>query len=149
RIQVLRWAGDDSGAEKALAEYRARHGETDDYQRAQANILLQRGHFYAASDLLNPLVESYPDDYDIHFARVLATRSAGQPSAALDSLEAMERLKPGEVEPAEVARVARAPLKSLVGVCGDRQFDADDVRITSLHARGELALSPETRALMG
>src|SRR5690606_4974563 len=60
RIQVLRWAGDDSGAEKALAEYRARYGETDDYQRAQANILLQRGHFYAASDLLNPLVENYP-----------------------------------------------------------------------------------------
>jgi len=149
RIQVLRWAGDDSGAQKALAEYRARYGETDDYQRTGANILLQRGHFYAASDLLNPLAENYPDDYDIHFARVLATRSAGQPSAALDSVEAMERLKPEQPETAEVARVTRAPLKSLVGVYGDYQFDADDIRITSLHARDELALSPETRALMG
>lgn len=148
-IQVLRWGGDDGGAEQALEDYRRRYGNTDDYQREQANFLLQRGHFYAASDLLEPLAERYPDDYDIQFARVLATRSSGQPSAALDGVAAMERLKPDQPETADVARVTRAPLKSLVGMYGDYQFDADDIRIASLHTRGELALSPETRALLG
>lgn len=149
RIEVLRWAGDDRAAEQALQEYRTRFGNTEHYQRVRANLLLQHGEFYAASDLLAPLVADNPDDYDLHFASVLATRSSGQPSAALESAEAMERLKPEQWDTAEVARVTRAPLRSLAGVYGDYQFDADDIRIASVHARGELALSPETRALLG
>ena len=149
RIEVLRWAGDNQAAEQALQAYRTRFGNTEHYQRVRANLLLQRGRFYAASDLLEPLVASSPDDYDLHFANVLATRASGQPSAALHSVVAMERLQPEQPETAEVARVTRAPLRSLVGVYGDYQFDADDIRITSLHTRGELALSPETRVLLG
>ncbi|MCG7201204.1 tetratricopeptide repeat protein [Marinobacter pelagius] len=149
RIQVLGWAGDHEGAEKALADYRQRFGDTDAYQRARAQVLLQQGRYYSASDLLTPLAERHPEDYDIHFARVLATRASGQPSEALDSLAVLEARKPGEPETRELARVTRAPLRSLVGITGDHQFDADDIRITTGKVFGELALSPETRALMG
>lgn len=149
RIQVLRWAGDDVAAEQALEDYLTRFGNTEHYQRAKANLLLQRGRFYSASDLLEPLAEDHSNDYDIHFARVLATRASGQPSAALESVKEMERLKPEQPETAEVARVTRAPLRSLVGVFGDYQFDADDIRTASIHTRGELALRPETRILLG
>ncbi|MFO7530216.1 MAG: tetratricopeptide repeat protein [Marinobacter sp.] len=149
RIQVLSWAGDREGAAKALTEYRRRFGDTDEYQRAKAQLLLQRGRFYTASDLLTPLAERHPDDYDIHFARVLATRASGQPSEALESLAVLEKLKPEEPETREVGRVTRAPLRSLVGITGDHQFDADDIRITTGTVFGELALSPETRVLMG
>ncbi|WP_417531286.1 tetratricopeptide repeat protein [Marinobacter lipolyticus] len=148
-LKQANWAGDQMAAEQALEDYLTRFGNTEHYQRAQANLLLQRGHFYAASDLLDPLAEDHPDDYDTHFARVLATRASGQPSAALESVQAMERLKPEHPETAEVARVTRAPLRSLVGVYGDYQFDADDIRTASVHTRGELALRPETRVLLG
>ncbi|MCM0613814.1 tetratricopeptide repeat protein [Marinobacter sediminum] len=149
RVQVLSWAGDQEGAAEALAGYRSRFGDTDEYQRAKAQLLLQRGWFYAASDLLTPLAERHPEDYDIHFSRVLATRASGQPSEALESLAVMERLKPEEAATLEVGRVTRAPLRSLVGITGDHQFDEDDIRITTGTVFGELALSPETRVLLG
>ena len=116
-IELVRqetWRGNARAALGLLDGYRERFGETVDWRIERARALATGGRPRAAADLLAPLVDERPEDYEARLVLALAESDAQRSTAAVASSKALAGLDVANPRTAEVQAYVSTPLRSAV-----------------------------------
>jgi predicted Zn-dependent protease len=148
-VQVESWRGDYAAAEKALATYRERFGETAEYHATRGRMLAWANWPDAAQAEIAPLLAAHPDDYELNYTQTVIARNAQRQDEALDYLERAQVLRPQSKDTFDLARVTRLPNRPAVTLQGYAYEDSDSIRIQRLGLSGLASLNPRANLLAG
>ena len=148
-IQVESWRGDYAAAEKALATYRERFGETPEYHATRGRMLAWANWPDAAEAEIAPLLQANPGDYELNYTQTVIARNAQRPDEALDYLARTQAIRPLSKDSFDLNRVTRLPYRSAVSLQGYAYEDADSISIQRLGLAGSASLNPKANLLAG
>lgn len=148
-VQVESWRGDYAAAEKALATYRERFGETPEYHATRGRMLAWANWPDAAQAEITSLLVAHPDDYELNYTQTVIARNAQRQKEALDYLERARVLRPQSRDTFDLTRVTRLPNRPAVTLQGYAYEDSDSTSIQRLGLSGSASLNPRANLLAG
>lgn len=148
-IKVQTWRGNYGTALKNLEKYKQRFGETIDYRKQAARVLASADRPAAAMEIILPLLEDIPDDYEVLYSKTIALHNARRSSEALSTLFVMEFFRPESLESKEMRQFATANIRHYLQGGAEHYTESDSIRITKYHVEGGLQLNPKIRLMGG
>ena len=103
--------GNYSQAEELLEQYKAQYGEDLEFLRVKARVLALAGDSKSAIEILEPLLASAPNDYNLLYSKTLAVASGHNPQGMLIYLNNLSLLDPNNIDTKNINRVLLTPLK--------------------------------------
>lgn len=148
-IKIEAWRGNYIAALEALENYRGKFGADKNYHKEKARVLAWANRPTTAQAINGPLLEKYPDDYEINYTRTVILKNNRQPQAALDSLATLKRLRPNSKDTSDAIRFVKTPLRHNMNLGLYFYNDSDDIHINRYELYGNYFLQPTTRVGAG
>lgn len=143
------WRGDYHAGLVLLDKYRTLFGETVEYKKTKARLLAWAHRPTPALALTAGLLRDNPDDYEVNYSRTVAFRYANRPADMMESLQAIEKLRPESKETDDLRRFATVNIRSDIGAGFKMYADSDHLRIYSSQLKGSYFIKPETSLKAG
>ena len=147
--QAETWRGNYPAAMKVLDRFRKDFGETDDYVRQKALVLVLARRSQDALVILDPLIHKAPDDFLLQYANTIALANGRRPDEAVKSLDTLARLKPGDPLANSARLYVLTPLKSWVRPGFLYSHDSDGVDISRFTLDASFQVNPATQMVVG
>ncbi len=148
-IKVQSWSGNYSAAMDGLDLYKDRFSETVEYKKQRARLLASAGKSAAAHDLINPLLEADPIDYEMLFTRAVAFHNSRQQEQAMRSLEQLETIRPNSPDNAGLRRFITSGSRDSVKASGEYYIESDVLDIETYRLQAGAQLLPSVRLIAG
>lgn len=139
------YRGDFAAARRQLDLYRIAAGDTDTYRQALAELEVRSGRPEKALELVGPLLERRPQDYELQLIRAMALHAHREPGPALAALEDLQRLGPTRPETQGMSLQVRTPQRSSVGISFSHYADSNDLEQTRYAAAAGVQAGPDWR----
>lgn len=147
--RVELWRGNHSAAFAALANYRTRFGDTEEYRAQKARVMARAGWAKRSLTLVSPLLKTNPDDFNLNVTRTLALKAGRRPAEAKASLSILKKLRPKSKDTAGIEKFVLTPLRSHLDLNWNIYSDSDHIRIIRTELQGTWVLQPATRLSVG
>lgn len=139
------WRGNYASAARALDTYQRKFGASPEYSREVAAVLANGGRPGRAEDVLTPLMEAAPNDYNLNLTRTIALAQDHRQRDAFASLDAVRGLSPNARETRDAERLVRTLLASSAESGVTAYSDSDHLQIQRFAPQGTLSLLSGTR----
>ena len=146
--EVLSWPGNYLGALNALKRYKELKGETREYLKTRAKVLVLIGRFKSARAINEPLLRATPNDSYLLATEVTALVKAIQLKQALPYLGKALQISPDDPQLKGLHDVILTPLRSNVNLETDYTAANDTTRILDVPVSGQYFLTPTTSLLL-
>jgi len=144
---IQSWRGNDRKAVKVLNEYQKIFGKTTPYLIARARVIASAQRPKEALALVDALLPTHKDNYDLAYAQTTAYYYNNQPYDTFKGLARVNKIQPKTPETKGLNAFINTPYRSNVGLDLYHSFDTDTVYISRATASSQYFLSPVTSLL--
>ena len=139
------WRGNFPGAIEVLDTYRDRFGESPEHARELAGALARGGRPREATALIERLLPTTSDAYQLQLSQSVALAAQQRRSEAFSTFEPLKQSRPEQPETLGTERFLRAVLASTAEPRGTAYHDSDGLRVQRFAPKLNLALFNGTR----
>lgn len=143
--QVEAWRGNYTKSLDLMEEYRGKLGNTLEYRKLKARVFAWADRPATATDILQPMLQGSPNDYDLNYTNTLVLYNGNRPREARASLDRLHEINPASKD-TEALDVALGDIHGAkIGSGANFYFDSDDITVLHVPVRGSVAIQPETQ----
>lgn len=142
--QVQMWRGDYDAAIDILEAYKTMFGSDDNYTITKADAMAWANRPSSSFELLGPILEKSPDDYNANYINTVALYNHREPIAAVESLEKVEKIAPEAKENSFLRKFVTTESRTSVTGGLEYRFDSDKVSIASAVLGAKYYFTPAT-----
>jgi tetratricopeptide (TPR) repeat protein len=139
------WRGNFHNSLVTLERYRQKFGKSKDYLKEKARAFALGKRPSKAINLINPLLDEDPNDYELNELHTIALYYADQQKEAIQGLETLFLLRPDSKEPYETERFVMNPLRPEISFASHFYTDSDELDHSKNSISGTYSLNTETR----
>lgn len=148
--KIQSWRGAYPEAFEIIEVYRCRFGETEEYLAEKARLLALDGYYEQALSLVDALLEKKPNDFDLHYTRIIALKGDNQFDQALTGLDFISEHYPDHNKDIEgLNKFITRSLRSHINFDPYTYYDSVKIRVTGSQIFGEYFVCPDLSFIYG